>query len=286
MTYGIGSVPAGSNPAEGEPLRLTAYRVSAAPKLGLEPASAHRDWMGATDQRFAERCLPLLMANQAGWWVVNSQSFTATWTGRRDPSAVSLQYRGGRAPRPAVSHFGHGIVTFILPWLFRCPPGWDLLVRGPANVPKDGAAPLEGLVEADWSVATFTMNWQLTRPDVPIAFRQDEPIAMLVPQRRDDLERFKPTMTTLRGTSDEAGYQDWRSDREAFLQDLRRPGTSAASKGWQRDYLLGRAPSGRRYPDHRSRMRLQPFVAHRGAAGNPNGRVNAMTRRTGHESPP
>ena len=35
------------------------------------------------------------------------------------------------------SHFGSGILTWHLPLLFRTPPGYDLLVRGPANHPKD-----------------------------------------------------------------------------------------------------------------------------------------------------
>jgi Family of unknown function (DUF6065) len=43
--------------------------------------------------------------------------------------------------------------------VFRTPPGCNLYVRGPANSPKDGIAALEGIIETDWSEATFTMNW-------------------------------------------------------------------------------------------------------------------------------
>jgi Family of unknown function (DUF6065) len=40
-----------------------------------------------------------------------------------------------------VSHFGDGIRTWHLPMLFRTPPGYKLLVRGPANYPKEAVYP-------------------------------------------------------------------------------------------------------------------------------------------------
>ncbi|HMZ02762.1 MAG TPA: DUF6065 family protein, partial [Burkholderiaceae bacterium] len=57
------------------------------------------------------------------------------------------------------SHFGSGILTFSLPYLFRTSPGYGMLVRGPTNCAKDGAAPLDGIVETDWAPYSFTMNW-------------------------------------------------------------------------------------------------------------------------------
>ena len=64
--------------------------------------------------------------------------------------------------------------------------------RGPANDPKDAIAPLEGLVETDWAVATAAMSWRFTRPNTWIDFAQDEPICMGVPQRIDPLEETHP----------------------------------------------------------------------------------------------
>ena len=40
--------------------------------MRLIAAPADRDWMDATPNRFANRCLPLRIAAQAGWFVVNS----------------------------------------------------------------------------------------------------------------------------------------------------------------------------------------------------------------------
>ena len=69
------------------------------------------------------------------------------------------------------SHFGYGLLTFQLPYLFRTPPGYNLLVRGPANCPKDGAW-LDGLVGTDWSPARFFMTWQITRANEGVGSTQ------------------------------------------------------------------------------------------------------------------
>ena len=156
-----------STPVDGVPEpRLTAYRVSSLP-MRLEAACTTRSWMAATDQQFANRCLPLLMANQSGWFVLNCHPLRATWTGDDAIAGLCVEYLDGSPPYPAISHFGYGVLTWTLPYLFRTSPGYNLLVRGPANWPKDGACPLEGVVETDWAVATFTMNWKLTRPITP-----------------------------------------------------------------------------------------------------------------------
>jgi len=42
-------------------------------------ARAARDWMNATDQRYANRCLPMLIANQSGWLIQNNSTVTFRW---------------------------------------------------------------------------------------------------------------------------------------------------------------------------------------------------------------
>ena len=80
-----------------------------------------------------------------------------------------------------MSTFGSGILTFTIGYLFRTAPGYNLHVRGPANSPKDGIVALEGVVESDWTEAAFTMNWKVTRPNHPVVFEENEPIAMISP---------------------------------------------------------------------------------------------------------
>ncbi|HEV2633789.1 MAG TPA: DUF6065 family protein [Actinocrinis sp.] len=246
-------------PLPDDELTLTAYRVSADPPIQLVPAQRNRDWIDATTQRFASRCLPLLIANQSGWWLLNSHDFTVSWDGTRRSEGLTVRYFSGGEPYPALSHFGHGVLTFTLPFLFRTPPGWNLLARGPANQPKDGVAPLEGVVETDWSTAAFTMNWQITRPGMEIAFAKGEPICMIVPQRRGELEGVQPAIRPVEEMADADKYQAWRDSRAEFLRELPDPQSPAAKAGWQRDYMLGRDVDGEYVQEHQRKLRLREF---------------------------
>ncbi len=53
---------------------------------------------------------------------------------------------------------------------------------------------MEGIVETDWASSVFSMNWKLTRAHMPVRFEVDEPICMIVPQRRAELEEFTPEL--------------------------------------------------------------------------------------------
>lgn len=215
--------------------------------------------MEATSDRFAYRCLPLLIANQSGWWVLSRHTVLATWDGGPGPGNLEVQVLRGSSPVPTSSHFGHGILTWSLPYLFRTSPGYNLLMRGPANLPKDGACALEGTIETDWAPATATMNWKLTRPGLTVRFDAGDPICALVPQRRGELEAFD-TRTAELADDPELGesHRQWATSRSRFLRDLRdgqepQPGT------WQKHYFHGRAPDGRSSPDHQRRLRLGSF---------------------------
>lgn len=226
----------------------------------LVPAMHERDWMSHTMHGGPYRCLPLSMANSCGWMLLNEQTFAATWDGGYAAGSTKLIFMNRRTDGyHAMSIFGQGIVTFLVPFLFRTPRGYNLLVRGPANLPKDGASPLEGIVETDWAVATFTMNWKLTRPNTPVVFSAEEPICMIVPQRRGELARFLPQVRTLEQASDiDKEHFVWHQSRTAFLRELnRRP--HAKPGGWQRHYFQGRTPTGQRAPEHETKVRLRPF---------------------------
>ncbi|MEO7143306.1 MAG: DUF6065 family protein [Bryobacteraceae bacterium] len=238
-------------------LRLVAYQTYAAPAMRIVPAPADRGWMDETGDQFAYRCLPLLIANQAGWHVLNSHRLRVTWDGAETINSVAVEYPEGWAPYPASTHFGHGIVTWTLPYLFRTPPGYNLLVRGPANLPKDGAYPLEGIVETDWAVGSFTMNWKLTRPGVTVTFEKDEPICMIVPQRRGEIESFDPEIRALEEDPELAlKARAWAQSRSHFLEALTAPG---ATETWQKHYFQGTTPQGGRGEDHQTRLKLRHF---------------------------
>jgi hypothetical protein len=86
-------------------LDLIAYCVSAI-KMPLVPAPVNRDWMDATPQHFAKRCLPLLIANQAGWFLLSAHKLAVTWDGGNAIDSLRVEHVEGDPPYSASSHFG------------------------------------------------------------------------------------------------------------------------------------------------------------------------------------
>lgn len=239
---------------------LIAFRLEDDSPMQIIASPSTRPWMDDTSQKFAYRCLPLLIANQSGWLILNSHMVKAVWTGEADVSSLSLEYPNGKGRYMGVSHFGHGIITWSLPYLFRTPPGYNLLVRGPSNAPKDGVAPLEGVVETDWATTTFTMNWKMTRSHHPITFEEGEPICMIVPQRRGELESFHPEIRHIQtDTNTNTSYKHWAHNREQFLEELKIPGSEAFNMLWQKDYFQGKYPDGTRHSEHQLKLHLREF---------------------------
>jgi LPS sulfotransferase NodH len=223
-----------------------------------------RAWMDASPQRFAYRCLPMIMANQAGWMIMNRDKFAVTWSGGVETNALKIQFLGGGGPRSVVSLFGCGILTFTIPYVFRTPPGYNLYVHGPANMPKDGIAPLEGLVETDWTESTFTMNWMVTRPNHPIVFEAGEPIAMITPTLRHELERFVPEVKALQDDRDLHDlHREWAASRQRHNAELKIPNSQARRESWQRHYMRGTSIRHEPAPSHQTGMLLKDFIDRR-----------------------
>lgn len=240
--------------------RLYAYEIHSQEDMPIEPAPIERDWMDATDQRYAYRCLPLVVANQSGWIVRNSRTVVVQWNGGNASSDLSLHFPDGNADNRIMSHFGAGVLTFTLPYLFRTPDGLNLWVKGPTNAIKDGVQPLEGIVETDWAESTFTMNWVVTRPNHAITFEQGEPICMLIPIPRELAQSLIPIRTPLENNTElKQRYETWSASRTKFNSALSQGDPAAAKLGWQRDYMLGRASDGRVFEEHQTRLQLKAF---------------------------
>lgn len=238
-----------------------------AAKAPIIPAIREREWMDEMVDRYPNRCLPMLMANQSGWLILNTHAFCATWNGGDTPNSIQLEFADSESVDPpkrsVVSIFGRGILTWQVPYLFRTPPGWNLLVRGPANLPKSGASALEGLVETDWATSTFTMNWKLTTAGQRVQFDVGEPICMIVPQRRSELEAFRPTMSTLWRKETPAQLRSqtlaWIGGRHRFMLKMLKPGTDESKQKWQRHYFRGQRTDGTKAPNHQTKRKLREF---------------------------
>jgi hypothetical protein len=213
-------------------------------------ADWQRDWMNATPNRFAYRCLPLTIINQTGWWITNPVGFTATWRGSTAPGGISFRFDAS----PEIwgnwinSQFGEGIITWNTPFLFRTKPeGSRLLVCGPANFFKLNAHPLTALIETDWISMSFTMNWKIMATNEPVRFDAGEPLFQAIPLVSNvcaDLETADVTYQRLADNPELChAYHEWDKGRRRF-HDQKAAG-EVGPTDWQKDYFQGRDAIGR-----------------------------------------
>ena len=239
-------------------LKVTAFEV-VENAMPIRAAQRRRVWIDDMPERFAYRCLPLAMANQIGWEILNPAAFTASWNGRDGLDAIKIKFHD--EPTELVgSHFGHGILTFSMGYLFRTTKAHNLWVKGPANEPKDGIAPLEGLIETDWAPFTFTMNWQFTRKRQKVTFEVDEPVCCVFPYPRHYAAKFDAELKNI--NQDPKLYQQyvsWRDDRLAFNEALKVEGSDAQKQGWQRTYMKGEDQKGGTFAGHQTKVQMRDF---------------------------
>jgi hypothetical protein len=223
------------------------------------PASGRRDWIETTFSGWPNRCIPLLIANQNGWVILNEEEFEVIWSGKN--SLDALRFSGKYAGR-ARSMFGGGLITWSLPYLFRTPPGINLWVKGPANSPKDGVCPLEGIVETDWLPYTFTMRWQITHPRTAIEFEKDEPICFITPIRRYEAEQLEPVLKNIESEPAlHEKYNKWHSRRLSAVAAAGQDGTEGDNAvNQQGQYIRGEMPDGSRVQNHQNKLKISEVL--------------------------
>jgi hypothetical protein len=195
------------------PFSLTALRTV---KQGwgegwaLRPSPARRNWMDQSG--LAYQCLPMVVANQWGWQLLCPTDVRATWDGSPDRFGVWVEVDTTYS-KAIMTRFGHGIVTFSPPWLFRSAPGWDLYAKGPSNRWKTNCVPLEGVIETWWLPYTFTFNWKIVEPGT-VTFARGESLGQLVPVPHGTFKGSKAVEAPI-GTEPEtmAELLRWRAER-------------------------------------------------------------------------
>jgi Family of unknown function (DUF6065) len=251
--------PSSEREREGSDLNvrtLKAYRLpdySFYPKI--IPANPDRWWMDFGTNGWANRCLPLRIANQNGWCILNGADFEVAWTGSNQLESIKFLTKTGPKPPLVSSMFGYGVLTWSIPYLFRTPDGVDLMVRGPVNTPKDGIIPLDGIVETDWLPYPFTMNWRFTRPAKRVKFERDEPICMISPVRRADIEMFQPQIRNLASAPELLhSFEVWHENRKKATGNIH------ALRAKQGHYTRGEGHAGEAATHgHRTKLDVRPF---------------------------
>lgn len=246
---------------------LTCYAMHRfAPKI---VAARHdRQWMDDFHDRHPYRCLPLSIANSFGWHVLCPVPIEIDWNG--GPALADIRIRGlkplpGGRPMEDFcrSNFSRGIVTFHLDYIFRTPPGQQLLATGPSNLPKDNASPLTGIIETDWLPYPFTMNWKILRPG-RVRFEEDEPFCLIYPVRTDALLAIEPVIRYLAEEPEiERQHDSFRRERDAFMKKFHAGDAATLKQAWQKHYFVGRYPNGTPAGDHLNKLRLKDPVDRR-----------------------
>jgi hypothetical protein len=229
----------------------------------IRPAEPTREWMTATPEAFAYRCLPLNIANAHGWEVLCPCAFEARWSGGTGIDQVDIKLATRTKPEFApVSLFGQGILTFHIAGLFRTPPGWNLWVGGSPNRPKESMYPLTGVVETDWAPFTFTMNWRFTRAYRWVRFVEGEPICFFFPVQRGYLEEFQPNFVPMESDPEVLKqFKAWSKSRDEFHARVEREVPQANTEKWQKNYYRGVDATGRPgAASHQRKLRLAPFA--------------------------
>lgn len=174
------------------------------------PQRADRAAGGTLPTRAFRYCEPVTTAAGFGWLVFppldmallwDGQAIRWTWPGADGWHPLSVaQFPGFRARFDAAAPAGlagyspplvgalpePGLVNLWSGLFARSRPGWSLLVRPPANLPRPAGYELyEGIIEADRWFGPLFVNLRLTRTDTPVAFRRDMPLFQVQPIPRE-----------------------------------------------------------------------------------------------------
>jgi hypothetical protein len=182
-------------------------------------------------------CEALASASAFGWYVFPPINFSLVWDGTEIAwtyegadgwyALRGAQFPGFRqkfedaapervkqlAPQFLVASREPGVVQIWSGYLARTAPGWSLLCRAPANIPRtQGYEHFEGIVETDTWFGPLFCNIRLSRTNAPVEFHTRYPMFQAQPLLRDcyadpsfevssfedldgvDWERFEATM--------------------------------------------------------------------------------------------
>lgn len=222
---------------------------SAAEYFKIEKAEYQRDWMEAYGHGFAYRCLPMKVANQSGWVIKSPIGFDAVYNeGKSYLESVSFKFDEPNHPANNLfsSHFGRGVITLAMPYIFRTNKDISLWVRGLPNYYKNNISFLEGIVETFWLEVTFTYNIRIIRPNEPVRFEKGEPLLFFTLYNLNPLINVETIIEPVSKYPDIVKkYNKWSEDRIVFNKN-----PSRGPMDWQKDYFVGKKSDGTNEETH------------------------------------
>ncbi len=119
-----------------------------------------------------------------GWDFLCPCAFEAVWHGGPDAEDVEIRFAETDVPGQVdfvQSLEGEGRLTFFPGYQCKTEAEHALWVRGPINASKDGAVPLESVIDTSILPGTLTLHWRLTRPGQPSGSKRGSPSAPSCP---------------------------------------------------------------------------------------------------------
>ena len=190
--------------------RITFYRLIPGARM---PQRADRSAGGTLPTRAFRYCEPVVTASAFGYYIFPPMNFSVIWDGHEiswifdgAPDWMPLtnyqfpdfaEHFNERAPAeirgyspPFVSSMQEpGLMQMWSGLVARTAPGWSLLVRPVANLPRgNGCEPYEGVIETDRWFGPLVANMRLTKTNVPIEFNKDFPLLQVQPLPREALD--------------------------------------------------------------------------------------------------
>ncbi len=125
-----------------------------------------------------------------GWNFLCPCGFEAVWHGGTGAEDVEIRFADGN---PGNMDFvqsleGEGRLTFYSGYQCRTEGEYGLWLRGPVNAAKDGAVPLESVIDTSILAGTVTIHWRLTRPGQAVWFEAGEPFCTILPYPKAGLD--------------------------------------------------------------------------------------------------
>jgi hypothetical protein len=238
-----------------EPIHLDQFNFEQFTSLVKKPKKK-RAWF---DPHFYN-CLPIVIGNQQGFVITANFGFSAIWNGGPSHNDLIIKYdevmhdENGHSQRlfPRVfSHFGFGTISIATPFLFRTPPGVNLMTINPPNHILKNVTVLTGSVETDNSSMPFTFNLRLHEPHVLTNFPKGTPLSGFIPVPRyfcDGFEIKDASTIFEKEVFDEEikSFTDSVNKRETTQKER----MAGAEAKLEKDYFYGKDVYGNTFPDH------------------------------------
>jgi hypothetical protein len=195
------------------------------PVANIEPLSAKRDWMEATFDKHAYRCLPVTLTNQLGWAISFPEDITFMWDGQISTSGEHVKVLAGE--KYIQTGRGQATVSFETGLVFRTPENYSLLTYNVPNMFMEGVAPYTTIISSSFFEGPLPVAWKVTKPFVPITIKAGQPIAAVFPISLTEIQGSTLTIKNIKDLI--------RVKREISLdldEAVKSAADAAANGGW------------------------------------------------------